>query len=43
MTEEEEGEQIKEVFAYFGRAFYMASVVETGLAHVLCKRNFWNL
>jgi hypothetical protein len=40
MTEEEEGEQIKETFAYFGRAFYMASVIETGLAHVLLQAEF---
>jgi hypothetical protein len=40
VTEEEEGQQIKETFAYFGRAFYMASVVETGLAHVLLEAEF---
>jgi hypothetical protein len=36
----EESEQTKETFAYFGRAFYMASVVETGLAHVLLQAEF---
>jgi hypothetical protein len=40
MTEEEQSEQIKETFAYFGRAFYMATVVETGLAHVLLQAEF---
>jgi hypothetical protein len=31
----DEGEHVKEVFAYFGRAIYAASCVETGLVHAL--------
>jgi hypothetical protein len=41
LTEEiDEEEQIKETFAYFGRAVYVANVVETGLAHVLMQVEF---
>ncbi|MFD9902471.1 hypothetical protein [Mesorhizobium sp. NPDC059025] len=36
----DEGEHIKEVFAYFGRAYYEAGVLETGLAIALMQINF---
>jgi hypothetical protein len=39
-TPEEIHEQVKEVFAYFGRAFYAASCVETGLAIALMQVDF---
>jgi len=32
--------QVRETFAYFGRAVYMASVLEVGLAHVLMHAQF---
>jgi hypothetical protein len=32
---DEQSWQVRETFAYFGRAAYMASVLEVGLAHVL--------
>jgi len=35
-----EGWDIRETFAYFGRAFYMASVFEVGLAHALLFSDF---
>jgi hypothetical protein len=34
------GEQIKDVFAYYGRAIYNASCVETGLVHALLYLEF---
>lgn len=34
-TSYDEGEHVKEVFAYFGRAIYAASCVETGITHAL--------
>ncbi len=37
---DEESWSIRETFAYFGRAMYMASVLETGLAHVLMAAHF---
>src|SRR5687768_10397067 len=37
---DEEGWDIRETFAFFGRAFYMASVVEVGLAHALMFTEF---
>ncbi|CDZ63543.1 Hypothetical protein NGAL_HAMBI2605_25270 [Neorhizobium galegae bv. orientalis] len=36
----DEGEHIKEVFAYFGRAYYEAGVLETGLAIALMQCAF---
>lgn len=36
----DEGEHVKEAFAYFGLAAYSASVVETGLAHALLHIEF---
>ncbi|MBD8553513.1 hypothetical protein IFT84_03135 [Rhizobium sp. CFBP 8762] len=36
----DEGEHIKEVFAYFGRAYYEAGVLETGLAIALMQSTF---
>ncbi len=40
-TEEyDEDNQIKEAFAYFGRAVYMVNVLETGLVHVLLQIDF---
>jgi hypothetical protein len=36
----DEGEHIKETFACFGRAAYMANVVETGLAQTLLQIEF---
>jgi hypothetical protein len=36
----DEGEHVKEVFAYFGRAFYEAGVLETGLAMALMQIEF---
>ncbi|MGO6803450.1 hypothetical protein ACCS50_23945 [Rhizobium ruizarguesonis] len=36
----DEGEHIKEVFAYFGRAYYEAGVLETGLAIALMQSDF---
>lgn len=35
-----EGEHVREVFAYFGRAYYVAGVLETGLAIALLQINF---
>jgi hypothetical protein len=42
MTDDEydEGEHIKETFARFGLAVYMASVLETGLVHALLQIDF---
>jgi hypothetical protein len=37
---DEESWDIRETFAYFGRAFYMASVLEVGLAHALMHGEF---
>jgi hypothetical protein len=39
-TAYDEGEHVKEAFAHFGRAIYMASLVETGLVHVLLQADF---
>jgi hypothetical protein len=36
----DEGEHVKEVFAYFGRAYYEAGVLETGLAIALMQIDF---
>lgn len=36
----DEGEHVKEVFAYFGKAYYEAGVLETGLAIALMQINF---
>ena len=36
----DEGEHIKEVFAYFGSAYYMANVFETGLALAVLVLDF---
>jgi len=36
----DDGEQIKETFAYFGRAYYMANVFETGLAISIMQLDF---
>lgn len=36
----DDGEQIKETFAYFGRAYYMANVFETGLAVAIMQLDF---
>lgn len=36
----DKGEHIKEVFAYFGRAYYQAGVLETGLAIALLQIDF---
>ncbi len=36
----EEAWDIRETFAYFGRTFYMASALETGLAHALMFTDF---
>ncbi|QQM28868.1 hypothetical protein JET14_10920 [Martelella lutilitoris] len=36
----DEGEHVKEVFAYFGREYYEAGVLETGLAIALMQINF---
>lgn len=38
--EYDEGEHVKEVFAYFGRAYYEAGVLETGLAIALMQIDF---
>lgn len=35
-----QGWEIRETFAYYGRALYMASVVEVALAHVLLYSQF---
>ncbi|MDB5431026.1 MAG: hypothetical protein JWP35_2142 [Caulobacter sp.] len=40
MDDEEIGGQVKEVFAYYGRAFYCASVLETGLTMALLWADF---
>jgi hypothetical protein len=37
---DDEGEHVKEVFAYFGRAYHYASVLETGLAIALLFAEF---
>jgi hypothetical protein len=37
---DDESWDIRETFAYFGRAFYMASVLEVGLAHALLLGEF---
>ena len=37
---DDESWQVRETFAYFGRAAYMASVLEVGLAHVLMFSQF---
>ncbi len=37
---DEESWEVRETFAYFGRAFYMASVLEVGLVHVLMWGDF---
>ncbi len=37
---DEENWDVRETFAYFGRAFYMASVLEVGLVHVLLWGDF---
>lgn len=37
---DEENWEIRETFAFFGRAIYMASVLEVGLAHVLMHGQF---
>ena len=39
----DEGEHIKEVFAYFGRAIYAASCVETGLTHALLYLDYFTI
>lgn len=36
----DEGEHVKEVFAYFGRAYYEVGVLETGLAIALLQIDF---
>jgi len=36
----DEGEHVKELFAYFGRAYYMANVFETGLALAVLHLDF---
>jgi hypothetical protein len=36
----DDGEHIKELFAYFGRAYYMANVFETGLAIAVLNLDF---
>ena len=36
----DKGDHIKSVFAYFGRAYYMANVFETGLAIALMQLDF---
>lgn len=36
----DDGEHVKEVFAYFGRAYYLAGVLETGLAIALMQCAF---
>lgn len=36
----DEGEHVKEVFAYFGRAYYAASCLETGLAMAMLWVDF---
>lgn len=36
----DKGEHTKEVFAYFGRAYYMANVFETGLALAVVQLDF---
>lgn len=40
MIEYDDGEHVKEVFAYFGRAYYAASCVETGLAMAMLYVDF---
>lgn len=40
MAEYDEGEHVKEVFAYFGRAYYAASCLETGLAMAMLYVDF---
>src|SRR5688572_8373897 len=37
---DDENWDIRETFAYFGRAFYMAGVLEVGLAHALMFGEF---
>jgi hypothetical protein len=37
---DEESWDIRETFAFFGRAVYMASVLDVGLAHVLMHGQF---
>src|ERR1700730_18552739 len=37
---DEEAWDTRETFAYFGRAYYMASVLEVGLAHALMFADF---
>jgi hypothetical protein len=37
---DDEGWEVRETFAYFGRAYYMASVLEVGLAHSLMWGEF---
>jgi hypothetical protein len=39
-VEYDEGEHVKELFAYFGRAFYMANVLEEGLALSILQLDF---
>lgn len=39
-NEYDEGEHVKEVFAYFGRAYYMSSVFETGLQLAVLHLDF---
>ena len=36
----DKGEHIKEVYAYFGRAYYMANVFETGLGNAIVQLDF---
>lgn len=40
MAEYDEGEHVKEVFAYFGRAYYAANCLETGLAMAMLYVDF---
>jgi hypothetical protein len=39
----DEGEHVKELFAYFGRAYYMANVLEEGLGLALLQLHFLRL
>lgn len=40
MADYDEGEHVKEVFAYFGRAYYAASCLEAGLAMAMLYVDF---
>ena len=40
MDDYDEGEHVKETFAYFGRAYYMANVFEAGLAIAIMQLDF---